>query len=461
MRETRLRDVMPAQADVDRAGAGDLFNLAVDIGPVPMQVGACLVLDTGPRFDLKRARRLIAERVGAVPRLRQRLVPAPPGCGRPLWIDDPAFDIDHHLHVVACPPPGDDDALLDLAAAVIGLPLAPAKSLWSVTLVTGLAGHRLGMIACFHHVLADGLGGLAVLGCLMDGAPTAVSRAFPLPAPSLRRIAADAWTARLRALARLPHAGRAIRRAAAEFGAPRRVARSSLNEPVGAEQRIATVTARLDDVRRFAHAHGGTVNDAMLSVITGAVRTLLDGRGESIPDLVVSVPVSARGTATTARLGNQIGVMPVRLPTEGDLGQRLERIATITRARKSTAPGASAEPLANAGRLLARLHLVGRLFEHQRLIHTAVTNLRGPQEPLSFGGADVLTIIPISLARGNVTVAFSVLSYVGTLVITIVADAARTPDLPVLTGALHEELTAMSRTGPGADRDQGPGSSVA
>jgi len=76
---------------------------------------------------------------------------------------------------------------------------------------------------------------------------------------------------------------------------------------------LARVTARLDDVRRFAHAHGGTVNDAMLAVITGAVRTLLDGRGESIPNLVVSVPVSARGTATTARLGNQIGALPVRL----------------------------------------------------------------------------------------------------------------------------------------------------
>lgn len=433
-----------ASLDMDRASAGDLFNLAVDLGPVPMQVGACLILDAGPDFGLTRARQLIAERVGAVPRLRQRLVLTPPGCGRPLWIDDPAFDLDRHLHVTTCQPPGDDTALLDLAAAVIGRPLPASRPLWSMTLVTGLADGRIGMIACFHHVLADGIGGLAVLGCLTDGMPARTVRAFPVPAPSLRRVAADAWSARLHALARLPHAWRAVKRAAAEIGAPQRSAICSLNAPAGANQRLVTVTAKLDDVRRFAHVHGGTVNDAVLAAIIGAVRTLLARRGESVPELVVSVPVSARTSATAARLGNQVGVMPVRLSTGGGLAQRLERTAMITRARRSTTPGASAQLLSGIGRILARIHLMGWLLNHQHLIHTVVTNLRGPEESLFFNGARVRTIIPISLARGNVTIAFSVLSYTRILTITIVADAERVPDLPHLTRALHDELTAMS-----------------
>ncbi|MFI9846654.1 wax ester/triacylglycerol synthase domain-containing protein [Nonomuraea sp. NPDC051941] len=438
------REENTAPLGVDRASTGDLFNLAVDIGPVPMQVGACLILDTGPGFELTHARRLIAERVGAVPRLRQRLVPTPPGCGRPLWIDDPAFDLDRHLHVTTCPPPGDEGALLDLAAAVISRPLAASRPLWSMTLVTGLTGDRIGMIVCFHHVLADGVGGLVVLGCLVDGVPAPTARAFPVPAPPLRRIAADAWSARLRALTRLPHTWRAVKRAAAEVGAPQRSAICSLNAPAGGNQRLVAVTAKLDDVRRFAHAHGGTVNDAVLAAITGAVRTLLAHRGESVPDLVVSIPVSARTSATAARLGNQVGVMPVRLPTGGGLAHRLERIATITRARKSETPGVSAPWLARVGRMLARIHMMGWLLNHQHLIHTAVTNLRGPEEPLFFNGVRVRTIIPIALARGNVTIAFSVLSYTGILTITTVADAERVTDLPHLTRALHDELTAMS-----------------
>ncbi|MGP3915987.1 wax ester/triacylglycerol synthase domain-containing protein [Nonomuraea sp. 10N515B] len=440
MDDTKTQDV-----GLDRASMGDLLNLVVDVGPVPMQAGACLILDGGPAFDVTHARRLIAERIGTVPRLRQRLAPTPPGCGRPLWIDDPGFDLDHHLQVIACPPPGDEDALLDLAVAVIGQPLDRSKPLWTITLVTGLSEDRIALIACFHHVLADGIGGLAVLGCLVDGAP-APPPTFSYPVPPLRRAAADAWATRLRALAHLPHLWPTLKRAAAELGTPRRAARCSLNRPVGPRQRLATVTVRLDGIRRYAHAHAATVNDAALAAITGAVRALLRGRGESIPDLVVSVPVSARASTTAARLGNQIGVMPVRLPTEDGLADRLRRTAAITRARKSTTIGGSAALLTAVNWILARLHLLGWLLNHQHLIHTAATNLRGPTEPVSFDGAIVRTIIPISLARGNVTIAFSMLSYAGILAVTIAADADRTPDLPSLVAALQEEFAQMGLT---------------
>ena len=131
---------------LDRASTADLMLLATDVGPAPMHVGAVLVLGTGPGFSVQEAQRLLGERVREVPRLRQRLRRAPPGCGRPFWADDPVFDLRHHVRQLPCPPPGDERALLDVAAAVTGEPLLRSRPLWSATFVTGLAvrGHRAG-----------------------------------------------------------------------------------------------------------------------------------------------------------------------------------------------------------------------------------------------------------------------------------------------------------------------------
>jgi Wax ester synthase/diacylglycerol acyltransferase catalytic domain len=108
----------PARVLVDRLSPADLMELAVDVGPAPMIVGAVLVLSTRAGFGVEQARRLPGERITVVPRLRQRLYRAPPGCGRPFWADDPAFDLCHHVRQVPCPAPGDQRALLDVAAAV-------------------------------------------------------------------------------------------------------------------------------------------------------------------------------------------------------------------------------------------------------------------------------------------------------------------------------------------------------
>ncbi|HEY1345832.1 MAG TPA: wax ester/triacylglycerol synthase domain-containing protein, partial [Streptosporangiaceae bacterium] len=296
---------------MDRLSATDVMQLITDVGPVPMQIGACLLLDAGPGFDAAAVRRCLAARIQAVPRLRQRLVRTPPGCGRPVWLDDPAFDVRHHVREQRCPAPGDDDALLGLVADVVATPLPLSRPPWGAVLVTGLTGHSAALILVLHHVLADGLGGLAVLASLADGdpagpggpgdrgppeVPAAAPDGFPAPAPSRRSLAADAWAGRLRALRGLPGAVSRVRRSAAELGvrSPARAARCSLNQPTGPRRRIAVVTAGLAEVRALAHAHGGTVNDVILAAVAGAVRRLLAGRGETLPALVVSVPVSAR-----------------------------------------------------------------------------------------------------------------------------------------------------------------------
>ncbi|HEU5391463.1 MAG TPA: wax ester/triacylglycerol synthase domain-containing protein [Streptosporangiaceae bacterium] len=451
---------MAAPAGVDRASAADLMQLATGDGRAAGHIGAILVLGAEPGFSVAEARRLLGERIRAVPRLRQRLHRAPPGCGRPYWADDPAFDADQHVRQVRCPPPGDERTLLDLASAQLGEPLPKSRPLWSATFVTGLADGGTALLVIMDHVLADGIAGLAVLAALTDQATetaTARTHDFPAPAPRARELAVDAWRGRLRRVSpagsggpRPPRGLRRIRAATAELGGtrpPRRRPVTSLNQPVGPRRRLDVVAADLAALRDLGHAHGGTVNDVLLAAVAGALRTLLATRGEQLVQVTITVPVTARRAATSDDLGNQIGIMPLTVPARGDLGARIARTAEITRERKSGARGASAALFVPAFLLLARTGLLGWFARHQRAVQTFVTNLRGPEDPLTFSGAAVRAIIPIPSTTGNVTVTFAAASYAGTLHITILSDPTGMADAPALAAALRRELP---------HRDQGP-----
>jgi hypothetical protein len=226
---------------------------------------------------------------------------------------------------------------------------------------------------------------------------------------------------------------------------PRRLARSSLNLPTGPRRRLDVLTADLAAVREFGHAHGGTVNDVVLAAVAGALRDLLASRGETLGPVTISVPVSARLAADGGRLGNQVGVMPVTVPSGGSLGARVAAVAAITRARKAQARGASATLVVPVFLLLAHAGLLHWFVNRQRLVHTFVTNLRGPLEPLAFGGALVDQVIPVPSTTGNVTVTFGALSYAGTLRITVLSDPGRVPDVAVLTAALRSAFAAIAR----------------
>src|SRR5512139_194651 len=107
---------------VERASAGDRAFLAMDTGPVPEQFAVVLLLEPSG-LDLERIRDVLGERIPAVPRLRQRLTRTPLGCGGPIWVDEPAFDIRAHVRAVACRAPGDEDALLATALSIVMIPL--------------------------------------------------------------------------------------------------------------------------------------------------------------------------------------------------------------------------------------------------------------------------------------------------------------------------------------------------
>ncbi len=414
-----------------------------------MQIAALVLLEPGAAVDLDAARALVKQRLGRVPRLRQRLVGAPIGCGRPYWVDDADFDATRHIHVVGCGDPGDEAALLDAALAVVVRPLDRSRPMWSATFVTGLADGRVALVVVLHHVVADGMGGLAVLGELVDAGlvPRELPEfGFPRPAPSRRALVLDAWTTRVRALSRAPELLRQLAAGVTELGSPRAGApRTSFNQPAGSRRAACVVRADLAVVITAAHAHGGTVNDVILTAVTGALGGLLAARGDVVPSLVVSVPVSGRATASGVDLGNRVGAMPMALPIVGDPVTRLRSVAAITRTRKQAKPGASAALLQPLFRAMAVLGVLSWFINRQRVVNTFVTNVRGPAVPLTFMGATITEIIPISGIAGNATVAFAAMSYRGALTVTVMVDPDAVPELAMVAAALHDELEALSR----------------
>ena len=434
---------------IERASANDLMERATDAGPAPMQVGAVLVLGPSEQVTPAAASDTLERRSRAIPRLRQVLVDAPFGCGRPYWAEDGDFAIEHHVQAVACPAPGDAAALLALASDVLIERLPTDRPLWSVTLVTGLADGGSALVTVFHHVLADGIGGLAVLAGLVDGAAEDLPVPVALPRRHWIRLLADATRTRLQAVARLPGGVRRIRAAVAELrrADTPKAARTSLNRPTGPRRALATARVDLAPVLDLAHAHGATVNDVLLTAVGGAMQATLARRGEpTVPEFVISVPVSGRRTTGATELGNDVSVRPVAVPAVGEPLARLEKTAR-RRPPRDELPVDTAVILDPALRLLAALHLLHWFTDHQRMVNGFLTNLHGPDDWLSFLGAEVREVIPVSGTAGNVTVAFAALSYAGTLVITLIADPDACPDLPAVRDDLQSELDALIGSG--------------
>jgi WS/DGAT/MGAT family acyltransferase len=426
----------------ERVSAQDQMSLASGRHPPPLQVGAVLILDAPGGIDLSSLRTVLQQRIAAVPRLRQRLEQVPLGCGRPVWVDDPGFNIDEHLAMAKQQSEMDDAGLLDIAADLVTRQLPEDRPLWAAVLVPALTGCRAAVVLVMHHVLGDGLAGLAVLRGLLDGSPTPLRAADPQPHPSRAALAKDAWRDRIGSLRRLPKALGRLLAAFGELGPSlaQRAQPCSLNKPTGPHRSLRTIVADLHQVRELAHGHSSTVNDLVLTAVTGALHQLLIERGEELDALVVSVPFAARARTELDQLGNRSGVIPVRLPVTGAFSDRLTAVSGIMRAAKQHERGASTAVLGPVFRLLSRFGLYRYFIDHQSFVHTFVSDLRGPDAPLSLLGCPVLDVVPLSVATGNITVSFTALSYDNRLVITITSDPETCPDADRLCKPLMSQL---------------------
>lgn len=306
---------------------------------------------------------------------------------------------------------------------------------------------RIALVVVLHHVMPDGLGGLAMLADLVDGRSDEgpEERRRPRVAPSRRELASDAWTDRLSAPARAPAQLRRLRAAAAQLGAsrPATAPHTFLNRPTGSRRAIRVVSVDLAPVVDAGHAHGATVNDVVLRAVTGALVALLAGRGDA---------------ASAGRISPRVSTSRDRPGRAGQPGGRGPCVVADQRTPARAAGGRRSHHAgphdAHAGRIngaaptgLPRVGGFGpaRWFvNHQRLVNTFVTNLRGPADPMTFLRAPVTTLIPVPGIQGNATVAFAVLSYAGTLSITVVVDPDVVPEQLEITTTLRAELDQLT-----------------
>jgi len=436
---------------LDRLSPLDMNNLRVEDRGLPMHVAALVVLDpAGPgQPDLDRLRGIVERRLSRVPRLSQVLYRPPPGLGPPVWVDARDLDIRQHIRHHPVPEPGDEAALLRACAELNETPLDRSRPLWQMWLLTGLAGGRRALLIRLHHVVADGIAALALLGSLIDPAPgTEVPDPppwTPVPAPGAAALAADQLRRQallLRHLAALlRHPGGVVARLgvlarkATRLAWEGRAPRVSLNVPVTGPRRLLLIRADLRRAKAVARAHGGTVNDVVLAAVAGGARSLLRSRGELRPGLVLkaSVAASVRDPADRSAAGNRVGLLVVPLhAAEADPERCLAAIAAATASRK-TLP-----PYQPAGRLAQRW--MAAVMTRQRLVNLLVSNVPGPPGPLRLGGARVLEIFQVGVVQGNLTVSVGAISYAGQLNLGIVVDSAAVPDARVFADGISDAL---------------------
>jgi WS/DGAT/MGAT family acyltransferase len=447
-----LDDVRPL---IERASAADLAFLAMDTGTVPEQFAVILVLERSADLRLDHFRQLIMDRIPAMPRLRQRLIKVPPGCGRAVWVDDRDFNIDHHVRAVRCQAPGDERALLDTALSVIMTPLPREHPLWSAILITDLADDAAAVVVVLHHVLADGLGGLNVLAALVDpGAPHAAVP-FPRPSPTWRNLARDAWQTRLEGLRRAGGFLRSLRRGMFAGGGfhPPRATPCSLVQRTGPNREIAVLKLDRTRLSAAAHSYGATTNDAVLVAVAAALHQILLAKGESVDPIAITVPVSGRRSDSASAVGNLVSPMLVNVPTSGDVGVRLAQVEAAVHDHKAAATGPP--PIAVLGglfRLLARLGVYRFYMNHQHRFHTLVAHVRGPAQLVILGGHPVSAAIPVAVAEGgNTPVYFDILSYAGVLTVVAIVDPDHGPSAEDLIQRLRSELDLIMGVAPQID----------
>jgi len=435
----------------------DVSNLRIERHGLPMNVAALAILEGSVLLDgpgelaLEAIKGRIGQRLHLAPRLRQRLYRPGFGFGAPVWVDDASFDISRHVRTRPVPASG-EEALLATCVELNDRPFDQAHPLWEVWLLTGAPAGHVSMLIRFHHVLADGIAALLLLGTLFDSAPEAPEQEgrpwAARPIPTRSELAGDALRRSItgfhRGVHKLGHPRRALAAAGTlfrqglQFAREGRAPRTSFNRPVGGQHRVLLVRADLEQARQVAHAHHATVNDVVLCTIAGGARALLAGRGELQGPLVlkVSVAASVRAQASASQAGNLVGILLVPLPVaEEDPIRRLEQIARATAERKRL------PPYQPAARLLQRAMIAA--MNRQRRINLLMSNLPGPPQPLYFAGAKILEVFQVGVVQGNVAVQVGALSYAGQLNLDIVGDANLVPDLMVFANGMTEDLERL------------------
>jgi len=464
----------------------DAAMLYAETPEMPMHTMGVLILETeglppttsGELSQFEITRRVFSERIHLIPPFRRRIVQGPLKIGDPHWIEDPAFDLDHHLVCTSLPAPGGMRELCDLVGTFAGSCLDRDRPLWKVMLVEGLLGDKLALIMKIHHAAMDGGRAAAIAGELLDTSPGGGSLAPPdqpwIPdrEPSVPWLAADT----LRTLIGKP--GRALEAAAKVTAAVRshgssehessdepRAPKAPLfespvtpfNRALTPNRSVSLVDVPFEDVKAIKHAFGATVNDVVLTASTASLRAWLMAHG-GLPDrpLVATVPVAVRHEGDQA--GNRVSMIRVHLPIQ--IADPVERLRTISeetnRLKRRHRSGGGGDVLKNFADVLTNVtvpwmltHAMS-LFSSQHLAdrlpplwNLVISNIAGPPAPLYTTGAKLTHLFPLGPVQQGSGLNITVMSAIDRLCFGALACSDLVPDVEDIGAGFVTEIETL------------------
>jgi diacylglycerol O-acyltransferase / wax synthase len=443
----------------------DASFLHIETPMNPMHIGGVSIFE-GPAPPFERLEEMVEGKLDLVPRYRQRVRFVPLGLGRPVWVDDPHFNLSYHLRHSALPPPGSDEQLRRTAARIFAQRLDRGKPLWEIWMLEGLGENRWALLSKVHHCMVDGVSATDLMSIMFGGDAPATGGAWePEPEPSGAELVLRTLTHRtlnpseqlrtVRAAVRAPRealdqARDLLRGMASGARVLRPVGGSSLVGPVGPHRTWTWAHVRLSDVKAVRAALGGTVNDVVLAIVSGGLRDLLEARGESVDDRTIRalVPVSVRRPGERGVYNNRVSAMFAELPVGiADPAARLEALRAQMDGLKQSKQAVAGDVLTSlsgfappmllalGARLAARSPTLG--------LQTGVTNVPGPQQPLQTLGRRLLESYPYVPVIGKVRISIAIFSYDGGLYFGVTGDYDSSSDIDILTTGVERSIAEL------------------
>jgi diacylglycerol O-acyltransferase len=449
---------------VDRMSLLDTAFLRLEHPTSPMNVGSVCVM-AGPAPPFADVVHWVESRLPRIPRARQRPRRVPGGLGRPVWADDPSFQLLHHVRHTRVPSPGGDSELQSLASRILARQLNPGKPLWELWAVEGLDDGRWAVIVKVHHAMADGVAHWQILHHLFDDSPRQTAPPAPrwraAPPPGRRHLVASALRSPLdaypdvrSAVTAVPDPGTSVHRLRLMGTRPRPSVRS-LNDRTGPHRWWTWTEFALTDVQALRRALGGTMNDLLLAMVTRGFRDLLLARNEPFDDRVVRtlVPVSVRKEGEQD--SNRVSALPVELPIgTADPLDRFADLRAQTRRLKESHQAQASDVLVRLAHVIpapvSDAALRAAVALPQSAAQTITSNVPGSSTPLYLLDRRMLTCHPFAPLCWRVRIAVGIFSYVDRLSIGVTADAPLTSDARHLAAGIRHgydelQVTAAQR----------------
>lgn len=464
----------------DRLSALDASFLYLEDAVTPMHVGGVAIFER-PRegFDYRQVLCLVTQRLAYLPRYRQRVVTVPGYLARPVWADDVDFDLNYHVRRSALPAPGTDEQLFELVARLMARTMDHERPLWEAYFIEGLENDRVALVTKTHQAMVDGVGTVELGQLILDSVPQRCEPVediwVPRRWPSTTQLVLDAVSETVRRPGELVEnlrilvgdAAATVGKLADTVGGLASVVRTlvrpapvgPLNQHVSGGRIFAVVRTRLDDYRAVRAEYGGTVNDIVLAVITGALRQWLLSRGESLAPTaslraLVPMAVLESGTeefSTAGLVNNLLEAHLIELPVgEANPVLRLQHISHRMRAYTDTRRTVTARAMLKVGGFApATMHLLAartaRSFSG-RIFNLVITNSPGPQVALYAGQARMTEMYPVIPLARNQTLAVGVTSYQREIYFGLNADRKAVSDVGYLACMIEESLAELHGT---------------